>query len=254
MSYYEKLKLGSFCHIDDLTSRQNANLRDGLHGLLVWEPGARRVRVLGNADDPFMKPFFEQKLVALPVDLIVTWGTPAALAAKQATRTIPIVMGASGDPVSVGIVSNLARPEGNITGFAAQNVELEAKRLELLKDLLPRLSRVAILANTANPFFDDGLRRTDLRSANSARGLDVHDDAKLHIDQIVIGVGKERRSSHRARPLCSRIGRCSPPRMPRRQVWRDTPSPPGSPLARQALCSTPTQGLPAPHAWRHGKS
>src|SRR6266511_2868738 len=48
MSYYEKLKLGSFCHIDDLTSRQNANLRDGLHGLLVWEPGARRVRVLGN--------------------------------------------------------------------------------------------------------------------------------------------------------------------------------------------------------------
>ena len=85
MSYYEKLKLGSFCHIDDLTSRQNANLRDGLHGLLVWEPGARRVRVLGNADDPFMKPFFEQKLVALPVDLIVTWGTPAALAAKQAT-------------------------------------------------------------------------------------------------------------------------------------------------------------------------
>jgi hypothetical protein len=90
MPYYEKLKLGSFCHIDDLTSRQNANLRDGLHGLLVWEPGARRVRVLGNADDPFMKPFFEQKLVALPVDLIVTWGTPAALAAKQAPRTIPI--------------------------------------------------------------------------------------------------------------------------------------------------------------------
>jgi putative tryptophan/tyrosine transport system substrate-binding protein len=68
-------------------------------------------------------------------------------------------MGASGDPVSVGIVSNLARPEGNITGFAAQNVELEAKRLELLKDLLPRLSRVAILANTANPFLDALMKR-----------------------------------------------------------------------------------------------
>jgi putative ABC transport system substrate-binding protein len=102
---------------------------------------------------------FAAELVALPVDLIVTWGTPAALAAKQATRTIPIVMGASGDPVSVGIVSNLARPEGNITGFAAQNVELEAKRLELLKDLLPRLSRVAILANTANPFLDALMER-----------------------------------------------------------------------------------------------
>jgi hypothetical protein len=59
------------------------------------------------------------------VDLIVTWGTPAALAAKQATSSIPVVMGALGDPVSVGIVSNLARPNGNITGFA---VDLEGKR------------------------------------------------------------------------------------------------------------------------------
>jgi putative tryptophan/tyrosine transport system substrate-binding protein len=118
-------------------------------------------RFAEGQDDRFSA--FAAELVALPVDLIVTWGTPAALAAKQATRTIPIVMGASGDPVSVGIVSNLARPEGNITGFAAQNVELEAKRLELLKDLLPRLSRVAILANTANPFLDALMKR--LRSA-----------------------------------------------------------------------------------------
>jgi putative tryptophan/tyrosine transport system substrate-binding protein len=114
-------------------------------------------RFAEGQDDRFSA--FAAELVALPVDLIVTWGTPAALAAKQATRTIPIVMGASGDPVSVGIVSNLARPEGNITGFAAQNVELEAKRLELLKDLLPRLSRVAILANTANPFLDALMKR-----------------------------------------------------------------------------------------------
>jgi putative ABC transport system substrate-binding protein len=114
-------------------------------------------RFAEGQDDRFSA--FATEFVALPVDLIVTWGTPAALAAKQATRTIPIVMGASGDPVSVGIVSNLARPEGNITGFAAQNVELEAKRLELLKDLLPRLSRVAILANTANPFLDALMKR-----------------------------------------------------------------------------------------------
>jgi putative ABC transport system substrate-binding protein len=114
-------------------------------------------RFAEGQDDRFSA--FAAELVALPVGLIVTWGTPAALAAKQATRTIPIVMGASGDPVSVGIVSNLARPEGNITGFAAQNVELEAKRLELLKDLLPRLSRVAILANTANPFLDALMKR-----------------------------------------------------------------------------------------------
>src|SRR5262249_42119081 len=97
-------------------------------------------------------PALAAELVAFPVDIIVTWGTPAAVAAKQATATIPIVMGALGDPVSVGLVSNLARPEGNITGFAAQNVELEAKRLELFKDLLPSVARVGILGNASNPF------------------------------------------------------------------------------------------------------
>jgi putative tryptophan/tyrosine transport system substrate-binding protein len=104
-------------------------------------------------------PVMAAELAAIPVDLIVTWGTPAALAAKQATRTIPIVMGAIGDPVGVGIVSNLAHPDGNITGFAAQNVDLDGKRLELLKDLLPHLSRVGILANSANPILDVSLRK-----------------------------------------------------------------------------------------------
>jgi ABC-type uncharacterized transport system substrate-binding protein len=98
------------------------------------------------------------ELIAIPVDVIVTWGTPAALAAKQATTTIPIVMGAIADPVSVGIVSNLARPGGNITGFASLNADLEVKRLELLKDLLPRLSRVGVLGNTANPFLEVALK------------------------------------------------------------------------------------------------
>ncbi len=104
-------------------------------------------------------PALAAELVALPVDIIVTWGTPAAVAAKQATATIPIVMGAIGDPVSVGLVSNLARPEGNITGFAAQNVELEVKRLELFKDLLPSVSRVGILGNASNPFLSVLVKR-----------------------------------------------------------------------------------------------
>jgi putative ABC transport system substrate-binding protein len=99
-------------------------------------------------------PALAAELTALPVDVIVTWGTPAALAAKQATTTIPIVMGSIADPVSVGVVSNLARPEGNITGFSSQNVDLEVKRLELLKDLLPRLARVGVLGNAANPFLN----------------------------------------------------------------------------------------------------
>jgi putative ABC transport system substrate-binding protein len=105
-------------------------------------------------------PAFAAELVALPVDLIVTWGTPAAFAAKVATKQIPIVMGAIGDAVNTGLVSNLARPDGNITGFIALNVELEEKRLELLKDVIPNLSRVAVLGNSLNP-----LNRVNLDTA-----------------------------------------------------------------------------------------
>jgi putative ABC transport system substrate-binding protein len=114
-------------------------------------------RFAEGRDDRY--PALAAELVALPVDVIVTWGTPAALAAKQATATIPIVMGSIADPVSVGVVSNLARPEGNITGFSSQNVDLEVKRLELLKDLLPQLARVGILGNAANPFLDVVLKK-----------------------------------------------------------------------------------------------
>src|SRR5262249_44644498 len=120
-------------------------------------------------------PVMAAELAAMPVDLIVTWGTPAALAAKQATTTIPIVMGAIGDPVSVGIVSNLARPDGNITGFAAQNVDLDGKRLELLKDLLPHLSRVGILANSANPVLGASLRKLRPAAETLRVGIEMFD-------------------------------------------------------------------------------
>jgi putative tryptophan/tyrosine transport system substrate-binding protein len=106
------------------------------------------------------------ELVALPVDLIVTLGTPAALAAKLATRTIPIVMGSVGEAVNTGIVASLARPGGNITGFSALNIELESKRLEVLKELIPHLARVAMIANAANPLLEvslKGLRPRDAR-------------------------------------------------------------------------------------------
>ena len=84
-------------------------------------------------------------------DFIVTWGTPAALAARTATSTIPIIMGAISDPVSAGLVTNLARPGANITGFSSLAADLEAKRLELLKELAPQLSRVAVLWRADNP-------------------------------------------------------------------------------------------------------
>jgi putative ABC transport system substrate-binding protein len=111
------------------------------------------------------------ELVALPVDLILTSGTPAALAAKTATSTVPIVMASVGDAANTGIVSSLARPGGNITGFSALNVELEGKRLELLKELIPHLSRVGMLANAANPLLDVSLK--NLRPAAATLGLSL---------------------------------------------------------------------------------
>src|SRR5215472_11208189 len=91
------------------------------------------------------------ELTAPKVDVIVTWGTPAALAAKEATGRIPIVMGAIGTTLDNTIVPNLAHPGGNITGFSSQNVEIAGKHIGLLKDLVPGIGRVAVLSNAANP-------------------------------------------------------------------------------------------------------
>lgn len=91
------------------------------------------------------------ELVRLKVDLIVTPSTLDALAAQRATRTIPIVMALSTDPVGTGLVASLARPGGNITGLTTLSPELNGKRLELLKEAVPGLSRVAVLWNLANP-------------------------------------------------------------------------------------------------------
>jgi ABC-type uncharacterized transport system substrate-binding protein len=97
-------------------------------------------------------PELANDLVGLKVDVILTWSIEATLAAKQATATIPIVVGAAGDPVGSGIVTNLARPAANVTGFSSLSVELEAKRLELLKEVVPGLSRVAVLFTPMNRY------------------------------------------------------------------------------------------------------
>jgi putative ABC transport system substrate-binding protein len=90
-------------------------------------------------------------LVRLNVHLIVTRGTPAALAAKRATATIPVVMAGAGDPVSSGIVAQLSRPGGNVTGLSSLIPDLNAKRVELLRELLPKLTRIAVMLNMGNP-------------------------------------------------------------------------------------------------------
>jgi len=105
----------------------------------------------GNYDQ---LPTLLDDLIRLKVDVIVTHGTPGVLAAKRATTTIPIVCAVVGDALGSGIVSSLARPDGNVTGLTFFNPELAAKRLELLKEILPELTDVAILLNSANPIND----------------------------------------------------------------------------------------------------
>jgi putative ABC transport system substrate-binding protein len=95
-------------------------------------------------------PAFVAEAVGLKVDVIMTEGTPAAIAAREGT-SIPIVMAVIGDPIAAGVVSSVARPGGNITGSTSMTPEIDAKRLELLKELVPGAFRIAVLWNPANP-------------------------------------------------------------------------------------------------------
>ena len=97
-------------------------------------------------------PELAAELVRLKVDIIVTWFTPTALAAKQATNEIPIVMAETGDPVGTGLVASLPRPGGNVTGMAAVTAELAGKTVQLIRDMLPSARRVTALANATDPF------------------------------------------------------------------------------------------------------
>lgn len=125
--------------------------RSGLQELGYAE-GRNYVIEYRSADGfPERFPQLASELVGLPVDLVVTRGTPAALAAKEATKTIPVVMAASGDPVGAGVVASLARPGGNITGSSAHSTELAAKHIEIVTELLPGTSRVGLMANMSNP-------------------------------------------------------------------------------------------------------
>jgi ABC-type uncharacterized transport system substrate-binding protein len=108
-------------------------------------------------------PELAAELVRLKVDLIFASTTPAALAAKQATRTIPIVIGFVADPVGSGLVASLARPGGNITGWThLAGLELNAKRLEVLKEAVPRATRIGALWNPANPAHKPGLKEIEV--------------------------------------------------------------------------------------------
>lgn len=112
------------------------------------------------------------ELVRSHVDVIVTGGTPAAKALKAATKTIPIVMAVVGDPVAAELVDNLARPGGNVTGFSIVAPELGTKRLDLLKEIVPNLSSIAVLSNPRNP--QQKIEMKEMRAAAQAMGLQLH--------------------------------------------------------------------------------
>ena len=144
------------------TDRRTAAFRQGLHDL--GYVGGQSVAVLPHwADVPQRFSELAGDAVRNNVDVIVTEGTPAAQAAKRATGTIPIVMATSGDPVAVGLVASLARPGGNVTGQSILSPDLNGKRLELIKDLVPGISRVAVLLNPTNP-----VHAVDIKTAHAA--------------------------------------------------------------------------------------
>src|SRR4249920_3640111 len=112
------------------------------------------------------------ELVRSNIDVIVTGGTPAAKALKAGTQTIPIVMAVVGDPVAAGLVDNLARPGGNITGFSIVAPELGTKRLDLLKEIVPNLSSIAVLSNAKNP--QSKIEMKEMQGAAQAMGLQLY--------------------------------------------------------------------------------
>jgi putative tryptophan/tyrosine transport system substrate-binding protein len=136
------------------TLRRDRNVEAFLEGMrtLGYVEGQNLVIEYREAEGQYERfPALAAELVRLPVDVLLAVTTPAALAAKDATTTIPIVMMGVGDPVGIGLVASLARPGGNVTGLTSLQSELVGKELEFLKEVLPTVSRVAVLRNPANP-------------------------------------------------------------------------------------------------------
>jgi putative ABC transport system substrate-binding protein len=136
---------------------------EGQHITLESRATVRRLDLL---------PDLAANLVLLQVDIVVAAGDPAIAAVKHATGTIPIVMVASADPVGSGLVASLARPGGNLTGLSALSPELSGKRLQLLREALPGVFRVAVLLNPADPA--KAIEVRELQMAAQALGVQLH--------------------------------------------------------------------------------
>jgi len=146
-----KLPRIGFVSIGADTSPYVDDLRQGLRELGYIEGQSIRIESRFAGDRFDRLPGMVAELVELRVEVIVADGTPAALAAQKATRTIPIVMAGVADPVAAGLVPSLGRPGGNVTGLTMLSPDVSAKRLQLLKETVPKISRVAMLWNPTHP-------------------------------------------------------------------------------------------------------
>ena len=167
--------------------------RKGLRQL-GWQEGAGFVIEGRFADGkPERLAGLAADLVRQRVDLILVGSTPGALAVKSATPSIPVVMVTTGDPVESGIVASLARPGGNITGVTGLAHVLNAKRLELLKEALPGVGRVAILVNPTSPYTPPFMREREGTGRTLGLALPVHEAQDPGgIDRAVASMTAER--------------------------------------------------------------
>ena len=136
------------------------SIREGFHDLGYVEGQSVTLEIRWAEGKVERLPAIVDQLVHAKVDVLVVATTPGALAARNGTNTIPVVIVAVGDPVGSGLVASLARPGGNLTGLSLLNPELHGKRLELLKETLPKISRVATLINPGNPVHAEFLKET----------------------------------------------------------------------------------------------
>ena len=175
--------------------------RQGLRelGHVEGETFVIEYRSADGQDDRY--PGLASELVRMKVDLILTRGTPAALAAKNATGTIPVVITGVGDPVGQGVVTSLARPGANVTGLSAAVTDVYPKRVQLIKEMVPRTTRVGVLFNMSNPALPPQWREIEkaarttgiepvLLDVRKAEDLEPAFDTavKLRIDALIVGI------------------------------------------------------------------
>ena len=159
-------------------------LREGLREFGYVEGQNIAIEFRYAEEKPERLPALAAEMVRLKVDVIVTGGPTATRTAKETTNTVPIVMSQDSDPVGNGFVASLARPGGNITGLATLSPELSGKRLELLKEIVPKLNRVAVLGTSTNPGNAQGLKETELAAKAfrvQLQYLDVRDPKDIEI-------------------------------------------------------------------------